>query len=293
MDERTSKIISIIKLKGPVVPSQISGEIGYNQLMTSAMLSDLVSSKTLMISYLKVGSSPLYYFPEQKSMLENFIDKLPGKEKEAFLMIKRAVLVEDTKLEPVFKVAIRNLKDFAIPIQIVDKGIDRIFWHFYTLPRDDAVKRIEDILKNEAPAKEEKKEVKELVKEEKIEPIKKIVRKRKVSKPAIKISTEEKSKLKEQILNFAKTIELEVAEEKKSVKDEFHMLASVNSTLGKLPYLLIFKNKEIVNIKDLKDACKKGAKEKMPVLFITKGKLDENAEKSLSSFKGHLIFRKI
>ncbi|MBI2655532.1 hypothetical protein HYX06_03865, partial [Candidatus Woesearchaeota archaeon] len=53
--ELREKIVDIVKSKGPVLPVQISKEIGTNILMASAHLAELTASKRLKISNVKVG----------------------------------------------------------------------------------------------------------------------------------------------------------------------------------------------------------------------------------------------
>ena len=64
--DKNQAILEIISRKGPVIPVQVSKEINDNVLMASARLSELLSSKKVKISSLKVGGSPLYYLPGQE-----------------------------------------------------------------------------------------------------------------------------------------------------------------------------------------------------------------------------------
>ena len=71
MDVR-EKIIAFVKIRGPVLPVQVSKEVKLDILMSSAYLSELVSNKKLKISYLKIGGSPLYYAQGHEASLQNF-----------------------------------------------------------------------------------------------------------------------------------------------------------------------------------------------------------------------------
>ena len=115
--ELKEKIISIIKTRGPSLPAHISSQIGMSILFTSAFLSELLSEKKLKISDMKVGSSPLYFIPGQENMLENFSSSLKSKEKDAFMLLKDKKFLKDSAQEPAIRVALRAIKDFAIPIQ--------------------------------------------------------------------------------------------------------------------------------------------------------------------------------
>ena len=69
LEEKKQKIAELIKQKGPSLPSAVSREIGLSLLIASALLSDMRSEKTLRLSRLKIGGSPLYYFQGQLWLL--------------------------------------------------------------------------------------------------------------------------------------------------------------------------------------------------------------------------------
>ena len=57
----------------PVLPMQVAKIIGKDSLVASAFLSSLVSKGKLVVSALKVGSSPLYLLPNKKNQLLNYL----------------------------------------------------------------------------------------------------------------------------------------------------------------------------------------------------------------------------
>ena len=298
MENKDEKIMSLLRIKGPVVPGQISSEIGLEPLFISAMLSELVSKKRLLISHLKVGSSPLYYLPEQKSYLENYEKNLNNKEREAFLLLKENKILEDSGMEPAIRVAMRSIKDFAIPMKVSQNNKEIIFWRFYSITNEDAVPRIKEMLKKieiepvkKEIAKEKEAEIKKEPVEIKIERMAKSAEKRREKQ---KITDVEKEKFIEKIKSFTYGNNIEIISEIKiRKKDERQMIVSLDSSIGKLDYLLIAKNKENISSKDLMEAYKKGKRVKMPVLFLTNGNITSSAEKYGKSLKGHLIVRRL
>src|SRR3989338_5934579 len=100
MDMR-QQILDIIRAKGPVIPVQISKEIGLSILMASAHLSELTANKQLKVSHVKVGGTPLYYILGQEPMLQRFSDNLHEKEKEAYNLLHQKKVLRDSALEPV------------------------------------------------------------------------------------------------------------------------------------------------------------------------------------------------
>ena len=124
-------ILTIIKNSGPSFPARIARETSIAPLFVSAFLAELVSEKRLKISDLKVGSSPLYYLLGQEEQLENFIEHLNPKQREAFNLIKNSEILEDEKQVPAIRVALRSIKDFAFPIKARLNNEVKVFWRYF------------------------------------------------------------------------------------------------------------------------------------------------------------------
>lgn len=122
------KIISIFKKRGPSLPVHIAKETGLSMLFSSVFLSELLSEKKLRISNLRVGSSPVYFIPGQEPMLKKFSHHLKSKEKDAYLLLKREKFLKDSEQLPAIRVALRAIKDFAIPL----KEENEISWRYFT-----------------------------------------------------------------------------------------------------------------------------------------------------------------
>ena len=131
-------ILNTIKMKGPVIPNQIAKVIETDILFASAHLSELVSSNKLKISNTKIGSSPVYYLPGQESRLQELYKYLNDKQQKAFGMLKEKKILKDDQLEPVIRVALRAIKDFAVPLQITINNEKILFWKWYMLSNDEA-----------------------------------------------------------------------------------------------------------------------------------------------------------
>ncbi len=132
------KILQILEKDGPTVPTPLAKKLGMQPMFAAAILSELLNEKRVKTSSLRVGSSPLYLIPGQEEKLEAFTENLTGVEKEAYLKLKDNRFLEDTTQEPRIRVALRGLKDFAVPIQHNGKT----FWKYFSVPND----RIKDAL---------------------------------------------------------------------------------------------------------------------------------------------------
>jgi len=142
--EARNKIISILSSRGPGLPVQVAKELQISSIFAGAFLSELASDNTVRISSLKVGGSPLYFLPGQEQQLENFSNYLPGKEKEAFLMLKEKKVLEDSRLEPAIRVALRSIKDFAFPITTIFQNNKIVFWRFHSFSEEEAGKIVRE-----------------------------------------------------------------------------------------------------------------------------------------------------
>ena len=145
MDNR-DKIIQIVKMKGPLLPSQVNKELNTNVLFAAAMLSEIVDKKIIKLSNLKVGGSPLYFAPGQEYKLQNFADKLGSKEKNAYDILKESLVLRDRQMEPVIRQALRLIPDFAKPVEINHNNEAILFWKWYLLTEDKLEKLIKDNL---------------------------------------------------------------------------------------------------------------------------------------------------
>ncbi|UZE93834.1 MAG: hypothetical protein IB618_03655 [Candidatus Pacearchaeota archaeon] len=285
LKEKKKVILGIIENKGPSLPSAISRKIGVSLLLTSALLSDMRADKSLRLSRLKIGGSPLYYIQGQEGQLENFIKHLQPKERGAFELLKKKQVIDEEKVEPAYRVAFSNMKDFAFPLYVKINNSEKIFWRFHSISQEDASKRISELLKEKhkpKPPKIEKEKEKiekkptEEKKEEKTE-IQKI-------KKRIRGSKEE---FRKKVFSWLDAKDLHIIEEL-DAEDAF-CTVSTKSEIGYLNFLVVAKKKKIINEADLSLAYQKGQQAKMLVLFLTTGKLTKKAQSYIGNLGKFII----
>jgi len=298
-----TRIVSILRAKGPSVANAVSKALNLPNILTSAILSEMIAEKLVKSSYLKVGGSPLYYLQGQEIALENFLNYIELKEREAFSLLKEKGILVDQDLEPAIRVALRNIKDYAIPFKVNVNNEDKLIWKYFLLKKEDAEIRINELFKiKELKDKLEKKEVKK--EELKVE-----------SKPEIKPDKEKKSEKKEEKPEKAEI--KDVREKKKKTSGDMKSLAekwlsknsgelkqellvknkeasfiiSLQSAIGKLDFLLVIKDKKSPNESDLAIAYHEGMNKKLPVILLFKGKLSKKLLEYASTFGGYLILK--
>ncbi|MBW3023174.1 hypothetical protein KY308_03655 [Candidatus Woesearchaeota archaeon] len=291
------QVIRIIATKGPILPVQIAKETGSNTMLAGAMLSSLVSEKKIMISSTKIGGSPVYYLKEQQHRLQELYKYLNEKDKKTFDLLKSSKVLRDSEQDPLTRVSLRAIKDFAIPLNVTLGEKTELFWKWY-LANDEEVKNIiKDILKvEEERPKEiaEKVPVKEVQETKKaVEPQTKLEKKeeepKKTEKEAIKEDfTENKPELKgsdsfvDKIIKFLKEKDILIKDiQVKKKNSEIDLILSVPSMVGSLEYYCRAKNKSRVNDADLSAAYVQGQIKKLPVMLLTPGSLTKKAEQLL------------
>ncbi|MCR4327386.1 MAG: hypothetical protein NUV46_02295 [Nanoarchaeota archaeon] len=143
-------ILSFLREKGPSFPVNIAKCVGLDTLFTSAFLSELISEKLVLSSYMRVGTSSVYFLPGQEKDLEKFSEYIKGKEREALNLLKEKKFLVDLEQEPAIKVALRGIKDFAKAFEMNEK----VIWRYFTEKEENYKK--EEIKVLEEPIKIEK-----------------------------------------------------------------------------------------------------------------------------------------
>jgi hypothetical protein len=289
-----TRIIGILKQKGPSVANAIARTLELPNILTSAILSEMASDKVVKISYLKIGGSPLYYLPGQELVLENFTSHLELKEKEAFSKLKESGILIDSELDPAIRVAFRNMKDYAVPLKVRVNNEDKIVWKYYMLNNVDGEVKLNELFEQKEEKQEQK--AKEVVKEvKKIEKIEKPAEKKeeKAEKPKIREKTEKKAKtdIKGLTEKWLSNSSSELKKELLVKNKEASFVISSKSGIGMIDFLLVVKDKKALNEADLAMAYKEGMNQKLPVIVLSKGKPSKKLLEYAETFGGHLILR--
>ena len=187
LQETKSKVVAFVRRNGPVLPVQISKQIGSNIIFAGAIMSELVKNKRLIISNAKIGSSPVYYVDGQEFKLEMLYKHLNEKEKKAYDLLKKKRVLMDSKLDPWQRVALRDLKDFAKMLKTKD---NEIFWKWHLLSNS----QVEPIVMELLGKPKLKQEIKKPVNLEKPVEIKRQELKPKLEKPKVEKKPKRKTK---------------------------------------------------------------------------------------------------
>lgn len=306
------QVVRVAATKGPVLPVQVVKELGGSTMLAGALLSQLVYQKRLRVSNLKIGGSPLYYVKGQEHKLQDYYKYLNEKDKKTFDLLKQKKILKDSEQEPLVRVSLRNIKDFAIPLEVTFDQEKEIFWKWYLLNEDDARDMIRDYLKvgEKESAQNRLKEGEEIkkIEENKKPEIEKHLQdfspsdtvryeegKKEESKERGEQEQEDAPEDKEigewgardafgkKIINFLKNkgIIIKNFEVKRKNSDaDLHLV--IPSAVGEMEYYCKAKNKKKVNDSDVSSAYVQGQLKKLPAILLTTGDLTKKAKELIS-----------
>tara|TARA_Y100000031_G_scaffold151764_1_gene193618 strand:+ start:206 stop:1060 length:855 start_codon:yes stop_codon:yes gene_type:complete len=272
------KIIFVFKKRGPSLPVHVAQETGMSILFASAFLSELLAEKKIKISNMKVGSSPLYFISGQEFMLEKFSEFLNSKEKESFILLKEKKILKDSEQNPAIRVALRNLKDFAIPF---NKN-EEIYWKYFNLPKEDFEKFTKPLKSTEPSIKLGKS--KEIPKKIFVEKEKKIIKKTYKSK-----TLKQSEKFLEKVKEFLSKSSVEILSIENIRKNE--LVLKVKDHEGEK--LLVAYNKKRISEKEIIKAAKKASELNLKYSVFSLGNLPKKISDLIDALQNLIDIDKV
>ncbi len=283
------KVLHFVRLRGPVLPVNVAKEINMSSIIAGAILSDLVSQKLVKVSTAKIGGSPVYYTAGQEERLSMLYAGLGQKEREAYTYLKEQKILKDQEIPPAIRVALRSLKDFAIPRQVLTSDGQENLWQWYLSPEQDLAlfhKKTEEPL-IVAPSLP-------LIPTPTLTPSPQL-QVRQPAAPAEKTLVADAPSFTDAVHSYLKTNTIHVLEQEVVRKNrESHLLVKIPSPVGPLDFFLIAKNKKKISNADLSLSFQKGQAKKLPVLFLSNGELTKKAkEYHEKNLKGYVLLRSL
>ncbi len=297
IQELKNQILEIVKKEGPVLPAQVSQKVVSNVLFTSAILSDLASQDQVRLSKAKIGGSPVYYVKGQEHKLQMLYKHLGEKPRKIYDILKEHKVLRDKELEPWQRVAVREIKDFAMMQTVNYQSEQEVFWKWYLIRDEEAKAIITEVLKKEMPQPEEQKqeELKPEQEELKKEPVKELQPEQK-KEVAIKEKNVKKhitDRFYGMINTYFSDNRIVILEEQVLRKNsEYEFVIGIPSALGNLKYFVKAKNKKKISDAELNMAYTTGERKKLPTIFMSTGDLTKKAEKYLDEHLKGLVFKK-
>jgi hypothetical protein len=274
-------------------------------LFTSAFLAELYQEKKLKMTHMRVGSSPVYYLDGQEEGLEKYSTYLKSKEKEAYELLKKNRFLKDAEQEPAIRVALRAIKDFAIPTK------ENQIWKYYlekeeNLPQENIEEKIavtpteektNEIKEAKVISKEEPKEnSEETVQKEETEKLKETSEEVK-EEPKIEKVVEETKNEEEDFASICEReiekLKIKIIEKTQTKKKEFSWIGRIENQFGEVEIKLIGKDKKTITDKDILKAFEEATSDKKIVIYLTGGELSKKAKEFYREYKNIVIFQKI
>ena len=295
-------IIAFIHARGPSLPVHIARDVKTSPLFAAAFLSELTNEGKLKMSAMKIGSSSLHYLPGQEEQLENFTEHINPREKEAFQLVKQRCVVSDDELEPVHRVAIRAIKDFAHSFALSTHQ-QKTFWRYYLLSEEEA--RVL-VTQKRLPAASQRD-----ASEVQTAPTKRTPRSRKPLLPSAASSAEitlplllskaspmqpsppPPSLFAQRVHQHLKTKQLTLLETLLDKKKEYAAKIALDTPLGKQHVYLVAKDKKRVKTEELIEALQKAHANKMPALVLAPGVVEKKAQALLTEWSNLIKFEKL
>jgi hypothetical protein len=267
------RVLPIVQSRGPVIPNQIKQILNEGDtFIIGAVLSELATKGLIKISHTKRGGSPFYYVRGQEHRLENLKEWLNEKDQRTFELIKEEKVLRDYAQNPLIRVSLRNIKDFAKPIEVKLKDNTEVFWKWYQLSNEEAL----GLIKKKAGVQQIPKR----------EPIKEEVKK---EKPVLK-TIDDTGTFYKTLKGYFDEKRIEVKEVIKKKKKDHELIISIPSAVGRVEYYCRAKDKKKCNDGDLSSAYLTAQSKKLQPIFITTGEVTKKAKEKLNNeFKGMIL----
>ena len=183
------------------------------------------------------------------------------------------------------RVALRQIIDFAVPLNVTYEDKKEVFWKWYLLDNNESQSIIKELIsKKEIPSK-----------------IPEIPAQKEVQKELSKKETPKKPKPQPNKNLFLENIHkffqkgginiIETFESKKSSEQDF--IVELQTAIGSIRYFCKSKDKKNINDADLSSALIQAQSKNLPLLFLGSGALTKKAGDMLNNELKNIIFKKI
>lgn len=277
------KAYEIVKQQGPVLPVEVASKLGVDSFLASAYLSQLVEAKKIRVTKERVGNAFLYFLPGQEVVANARVAALLHIGKKTARMFAEKV-PESPEIE-------QKRRAFTERLQEIEKK--------------------ESLQKTQPKLEVQKPTFTERIKHEFLDKLKpaiseqlarqEISDEKKLAQQAIQTAQQkmiekkiEEGRLVEKVLAFLVDAHADIiGKELKKKGRDANIIVSIPTPIGNVRFLVLARDKKTISEADLSLAFTEGQSEKLPVLFVTNGKLTKTAQNYLQVISGLLKFKQI
>jgi len=279
------KIIELIQRIGPIVPTDISKELGFDSYVVSAVISEMVRDGQILYSHKKMTTSPLYYIKGQEELArKRLLSILKIPESNILEFFSKNKLVSRENLEPQQRYMVDELRDFIKPLSLKINGEDKAFYRHYSVSEAEIIEKLNKWKQEKEEGDKGKDDEIAHQKNEALAPKKedeKIIPEKKPDEPRHeKIdSLSDKFFLK----NGLEIIESVIVKK----GSEYDFVARQSLGVGQTFFVKYLK-KSSINDSDISKAYTQAQSKKMPCIILVSGKLNKKAQDLIINL-GYLV----
>ncbi|MDD4352945.1 MAG: helix-turn-helix domain-containing protein [Candidatus Nanoarchaeia archaeon] len=276
------KILELIQKIGPIVPTDVSKEMGIDSYVVSALISEMIKDGLILYSHKKMTTSPLYYIKGQEDLVrKRLISILKIPEINILEYFKTNKLISRENLEPQQRYMVDELKDFIAPMILKINGEDKAFYKHYSISENEVIEKFNK-WKQGQNTHSQKEEINEITHEE------------------LKEELIEEN-IKEESDNFKKHEKVDSGSDKFFIKNNLDIVESIivkksveydfvvkqNIGVGQTFFVKYLK-KTSINDSDISKAYTAAQSKKMPCMILITGKLSKKAQDLIINL-GYLV----
>lgn len=298
-------VLRVVEQYGPIIPNKIKQKLeAGDATMINVYLSNLREEGKIRFTKLQLGSSKFAYTKKQKPELETLIQHLNEKDRRTANLLKEKKILRKKEQEPLVRVGLEQIKDFAIPIKVHVNQEEEIFYRYFLVEPEDAQKLIRQQLqpqastqkqevtqntaehnqepdkttKEEPPAKEEASEPEEETEHtHETREIPKVETQKQLQEQEI----EPTSQFSKTIINYCAQHEISIQEIEETRKNsEIELILKVPTAVGKILFYAKAKSKKKSNDGDLAAAVLAAKTRMLPAIYLTTGEVTNKAKEN-------------
>jgi hypothetical protein len=278
-------VYRVVQQYGPIIPNSIKQQLEQpDPTMINVYLSQLKEQGKIFFTKMQLGTSMFAYTKEQIPKLEELQKHLDEKDERTAQLLKEKKVLQVSEQEPLVRVSLQEIKDFAKPIKVKTKTGEEIFYRYFLVSLEEAQ---EIIRKRFAPQQEPETKQTPQVQEEQ-RPTEQPRPQETENKDDIKPKNEEQTSLSEPEeieSDFGKQIETYCEKNNISIKhyeeirkdSDIELVLEVPTAVGTITFFAKARNKKSSNDGDLAAAILKAKTHNLPALYLTTGDVTNKA----------------
>ena len=262
--------------------------------MINVYLSNLKEEGKIKFTNVQLGSSKFSYTQEQKPKLENLIEHLNEKDRRTAKKLQEQRVLRVQEQDPLTRVGLQQIKDFAIPIKVSTGQGEEIFYRYFLTSPEEAQKRIREQLNPQS--KQEQQQPKEETKQEEQpeqpttkeepkptqEPAPQQEEKpKREEQKSLEEPTIPESELAQQVTTYCEENNIQILSiEEVRKNSELDLVIKLPTAAGKIKFYAKAKSKKNSNDGDLAAAILSAKKRMLPALYLTTGAVTNKAKEN-------------